>query len=207
LSLLTAVILSLSLVTGSACAESRGYYVGRVIAEWSNDGHRMILRAPFEYVAPDQRKWRVPAGVIVDGATIPQFLWSITGGPFEGKYRDASVIHDHFCSTKTRAFQDVHRVFFHAMLTSGVSQARAWLMYKAVEKFGPYWDPPKINPRCLRSDGKIDYELCTENSLLPPGPTRWPRRDRADVLRFLEDMAGTANPADLAALRKAIDQR
>jgi Protein of unknown function (DUF1353) len=43
----------------------------------------------------------VPAGAIVGGASIPQVFWSIIGGPFEDKYREASVIHDYYCEQKS----------------------------------------------------------------------------------------------------------
>ncbi len=201
------VVLSFGVIAANVWAQNRGQYVGRIIAEWKDDGRRMELKAALEYIAPDGRRWRVPAGAVVDGATIPQFMWSIIGGPFEGKYRNASVIHDHFCDIKTRRFEDVHRVFYDAMLTSDVSQSRAWLMYKAVERFGPQWDPPKVDPKCLRADGRIDFDRCTEASAMQAGPTRTPRADRSDVLKFLEEMKGSADAADLNTLRSAVERR
>ena len=46
----------------------------------------------------DKKKtWTAPKGAKVDGASIPQLFWTPIGGPFEGKYRYASVIHDTEC--------------------------------------------------------------------------------------------------------------
>ena len=82
----------------------------------------------------------MPAGVLVDGASIPSVFWSIIGAPFTGKYREASVIHDHYCETKSRHWKAVHRVFLDGMLASGVNDYQAKLMYLAVYRFGPRWD-------------------------------------------------------------------
>jgi hypothetical protein len=77
----------------------------------------------------------------VDGASIPKFAWSIIGGPFEGKYRDASVIHDVACVARSAPWEYVHLVFYYAMLASGVDKTTAKIMYAAVYHFGPRWDP------------------------------------------------------------------
>ena len=68
-----------------------GKFMGDVIAQWLDDGRLMKLTAPFAYIDPEGERWEAPAGSIVDGASIPQFAWSLIGGPFEGKYRKASV--------------------------------------------------------------------------------------------------------------------
>jgi Protein of unknown function (DUF1353) len=116
-----------------------GHFVGSVQTEWLQDGRTMRLLGPFDYVDPAGLEWPVPKGTEVDGASIPQFFWSIIGGPFEGEYRNASVIHDYYCDAKTRPWPDVHNVFYAAMLTSGVDGSKAWLMYEAVRQFGPRW--------------------------------------------------------------------
>src|SRR4051812_36581695 len=70
-----------------AASQAHGYYRGRVVAEWLPGGRNMRLLEPFEYVEPSGRRWPVPSGVVVDGASIPQVFWSVIGGPFEGLYR------------------------------------------------------------------------------------------------------------------------
>ena len=66
-------------------------------------------------------------------------FWSIIGGPFEDKYREASVIHDHYCDEKTDTWQNVHLVFYNGMRAHGVDPLKAKLMYAAVYNFGPRW--------------------------------------------------------------------
>src|SRR5688572_6845158 len=61
------------------------------------DGRLMRLLEALTYTGADGVTWPVPAGIEVDGASIPRPLWSLIGGPFEGPYRDASIVHDHYC--------------------------------------------------------------------------------------------------------------
>lgn len=69
--------------------------------------------------------------------------WSFIGGPFEGKYRNASVIHDVACDLALRRWEDVHEAFFNAMRAGGVEVIKAKIMYGAVYHFGPRW-PVKV---------------------------------------------------------------
>jgi len=97
------------------------------------------LEQPFRFRDPNGMLWSAPAGVEVDGASIPQAFWSIIGGPFEGAYINASVIHDHYCTTRARTAHDTHRNFYYGMRASGVSKWQAKLMHWAVSLFGPSW--------------------------------------------------------------------
>ena len=99
----------------------------------------MRLLEQFSFIDPNSTEWVAPAGSIVDGASIPQLAWSLIGGPFEGKYRNASVIHDVACGQKARPWELVHETFYFAMLASGVSIWKAKTMYAAVYHFGPRW--------------------------------------------------------------------
>jgi hypothetical protein len=99
--------------------------------------------------------WMVPKGTRVDGASIPQALWSIVGSPFTGKYRDASVIHDYYCDARLRPWRDVHRVFYEAMIVSRVSDARAKVMYAAVYFAGPRWSDTVVHNNNLEREFSI----------------------------------------------------
>lgn len=132
-------ILLLSVTSLVAQAENSGRYVGTVQSEWLPDGRQMRLLSAFAYIDPKGVQWDAPSGSIVDGASIPRVGWTFVGAPFEGKYRDASVIHDVGCDQKTRPWESVHEVFYRAMVTSGVEPWRAKIMYAAVYHFGPRW--------------------------------------------------------------------
>jgi hypothetical protein len=62
------------------------------------------------------------------------------GGPFEGRYRDASVVHDYYCKVRTAPSDDVHEMFYQAMLANGVDSVKAGVMYYAVKWYGPRWE-------------------------------------------------------------------
>lgn len=185
----------------SLAVPGTGVYRGRVLAEWTGD-REMKLIEPFEYVDSKSVRWPVPQGTVVDGASIPQFLWSLTGGPFEGAYRAASVVHDHYCIVRTRPHRDVHAMFWEAMLSSGVGPKRAWLMYRAVDKFGPTWPTPQVKKECEIVTEDYDFTKCTRNSL---PPTRsMPKAGASDIEAFLKTVSAEADAADIEHLRETI---
>ncbi len=98
------------------------------------------LSSEFNFLDPNGLMWGVPAGEKVDGASIPSAFWSFIGGPFSGKYINASVIHDYYCDVKTRTQHDTHRNFYYGMRASSVPLWRAKLMYWTVATFGPKWE-------------------------------------------------------------------
>lgn len=102
----------------------------------------MTLLQPFEFVDSKGMHWVAKKGSVIDGASIPRFAWSIIGGPFEGLYRDASVIHDVACDERVRPWNLVHETFYQAMIASGVDLTTAKIMYAAVYHFGPRWVTP-----------------------------------------------------------------
>ena len=116
-----------------------GYYNGPVDARWDSDGRSMTLLSELRYTDPKGVVWTAPAGSKVDGASIPKSLWSFMGGPFEGKYRKASVLHDVAYSDKSRPWQDADRMFYNAMRCSGVSAIEAKTMYYSLYRFGRHW--------------------------------------------------------------------
>lgn len=108
-------------------------------AELLDDGRMMRLLSPLAYVSEPGERWPVTAGVVVDGASIPRAFWSLIGGPFEGLYRNASIVHDRYCDLRIRPWKPTHRMFHDAMRCRGVGKAKAKLMYYAVYRFGPRW--------------------------------------------------------------------
>ena len=136
-------ILILATISSTGWAQHNsqfGSFSGRVVTEWLPDGRRMKLLEQFSYTAPTGEQWRAPVGSIVDGASIPPWAWSLIGGPFEGRYREASVIHDVACDEKKRSWQSVHRAFYTAMRANGVAEMKAKKMFAAVYHYGPRWD-------------------------------------------------------------------
>jgi len=132
--------LGLSIVLLPASAFAQGAFSGPVVAQWLSDGRHMVITEAFTYTDSKGVAWPVPVGTVVDGASIPKLAWSLIGGPFEGQYRAASVVHDLYCDRRARGTEEVNRMFYEAMRTSGVAESKAKLMYGAVVRFGPKWD-------------------------------------------------------------------
>ena len=132
-----------------------GYYSGQVEARWENDGRQMTLLSELRYIDPDGIVWIAPAGSVVDGASIPRALWSLMGGPFDGKYRNASVLHDVAYDQKTRPWKLCDRMFYNAMRCSGVSATEAKTMYYALYRHGRHWKRTRFLPGAAVAEDEV----------------------------------------------------
>jgi hypothetical protein len=220
--LLALIFLLVSTLSSVSLAQSWGEFIGKVVVEWLPDGRNMKLMESFAYVDPHGQRWNAPAGSVVNGASIPQFAWSIIGGPFEGKYRDASVIHDVACRSKDRPWQDVHEAFYTAMLASGVEALRAKVMYAAVYHFGPRWgrtinfsNVPTVSIASKVADVKAtagkDDEVLSE---VRPHPSslgglthRSPQQQMADVSVKIVPRPPTLTQKDFEVLQAEIEKK
>lgn len=178
-----AVLLIVSLDGASLAADGAyGSFVGELIAKWLPDHRSMELTHPFAYVDQRGKRWDAPKGSVVDGASIPRVFWTAIGGPFEGAYRNASVVHDVACVERRQPWQEVHRMFYHAMRAAEVEQVKAALMYAAVYRFGPRWDKPK------GFWGRVFGVFSTEHAMVMPPPAPPPPGsrpiDESDVQAF-----------------------
>ncbi len=139
-----------------------GHFVGDVEAKWlveSGDDRRMKLLKEFSYVDANGKRWTTPKDWIVDGASIPRFLWTLVGSPFTGGYRRASVIHDYYCDKKNEPWQAVHKMFYWASLAGGVSEVEAKILYAGVFVGGPRWKDVHFSnhpPRIKAEPGDFD---------------------------------------------------
>ena len=149
-----------------------GRYTGKLILEPLQGGRQMKTVLEFGFLDADGRHWLVPPGTSVDGASIPKVLWSLwgVGGPWEGKYREASVVHDYHCAIRSVDWQSVHRMFYRAMLVSGVSEQYAKLVYAGVYFASPRWEDMVVKSARLNrpavptqtAPGNLLYALCRD---------------------------------------------
>ncbi|MEY3203672.1 MAG: hypothetical protein RLZZ21_3 [Planctomycetota bacterium] len=151
----------------AAAAGEWGRFVGDVVARWSDNGRDMTLVEPFAYVDSRESRWDAPAGAVVNGASIPRAFWSLIGGPFEGRFRNASVVHDVACEARDREWRTVHRMFYEACRCGGVATGKAKAMYYAVWHFGPRW---RIEERRTIVAGRPQVERVVHDET-PPPPT------------------------------------
>jgi hypothetical protein len=122
--------------TGAEQLHKWGYYSGAPVTRWESDGLGMTLLSELRYTDPKGVVWIAPIGSKVNGASIPRSLWSFMGGPFEGKYRNASVLHDVAYEQHARTWQECDRMFYNAMRCSGVGAIEAKTMYYSLYRFG-----------------------------------------------------------------------
>jgi hypothetical protein len=151
---------------------------GDVNAIWLRHGgsdRDMQLIADFAFIDSRGVRWNAPAGRIINGANIPEILWSsAVGTPYIGDYRRASVVHDVACDDKTRPHEEVHYMFYEAMLCDGVSEEQAVLMYTAVRLFGPKWPAGKSKKRSRRALRQFDmWELAKTLDRALKEKTQW----------------------------------
>jgi hypothetical protein len=132
-----------------------GFFNGQPVTKWNPDGRTMTLLTELRYTDPKGNVWVAPIGSIVDGASIPRYLWSLMGGPFEGRYRNASVLHDVAYGDKKRPWQDCDRMFYYAMRCSGVSAVEAKTMFYALYRFGHHWKFPIKRAKPVKFDGQL----------------------------------------------------
>ncbi len=166
--------------------ERWGAFEGRVLAAWHDDGRTMTLLDPFAYLDPAGAKWLAPQASEVNGASIPRAFWSVIGGPFAGRFRNASVVHDVACVERTAEWRDVHWMFYEACRCGGVGVAKAKVMYYAVFHFGPRWE---VETTLLVRDGQ-------EVRVKSPRDTTPPPATLADVNAAVAYFATHDPPAD-----------
>jgi hypothetical protein len=181
-------------------ADPIDHFVGDLkLIDLDPEGLRFTLEQAFGYVDPSGVMWQAEKGLVTDGASIPWPFWSIVGGPFEGQYRRAAVIHDFYCDRKYRAWQRTHRVFYDAMITGGVGKVKANLMYYAVWRFGPRWGVTEIVP-CAPNPSVGKYcatvkasalELIVEKPIVDD-------KDIPGAKNELNEVAGQVNKEDVS---------
>jgi hypothetical protein len=159
--LMAAVLISLGCGEADPPKTPFGKFEGRVVTSWQDDGRNMLLEEDFAYIDARGRRWLAPKGSTLNGASIPQAFWSVIGGPFEGPFRNASVVHDVGCDEQTQSWEDVHLMFHDACRCAGVSAKKAKLMYWAVYNFGPRWLAPGDSRefRAMMAPSEVDDDL------------------------------------------------
>ena len=179
--------------SSNSSSSSSGYFDGEVVASWDNDGRKMTLREDFSYIDPNNRRWVAPAGSVVDGASIPPAFWTFVGGPFEGQYRKASVVHDVGCHTMTATWEDVHRMFYDACVCGGVDEQTAKVLYYAVYHFGPRWEP--VVETVVETHENAKGQLVQERVQRRRMRCGCPAPPTSDEIQQVVDMVVDDNPA------------
>jgi hypothetical protein len=149
--------------------------------ELLDDGRQVRLLEDFVYLDPRGRAWTASKDSIVNGASIPKAFWTITGGPFEGKYRNASIVHDEACVRMTEPSENVHLMFYEACRCGGVSEYQAKVLYAAVYHFGPKWTIRRVMEQKTRIGPDGQEQVVTVTRTVPT--IERPTEDPATVVR------------------------
>jgi len=107
-----------------------------VFTAWDRKTRDVETQYPILFRDPAGLPWRVPAGSRVNGLSVPRIFWRLMP-PYAARAREASVLHDHYCATKTRDSRLVHAMFYLAMRANGVGWWVAFTRWLAVRVFGP----------------------------------------------------------------------
>lgn len=177
------VLLATTIVTPAIAEEQFGRFDGSPKVEFVDKGpgkgRDMRLLEDFTYTDSGGSQWTAKKGYETDGASIPWVFWSIVGGPFEGDYRKAAVIHDWYCHQKSRPWQDVHRIFYYASRAEGVGEIKSKILYAAVMFGGPRWGKGRSQcyASCHGSKGMTEQNGLT---VLSPELTKEKAQEIAD---------------------------
>jgi Protein of unknown function (DUF1353) len=101
--------------------------------------------------------WLAPEKSLTDGASIPEIFVPLVGFPNEPRFVNAAALHDAYCGIgneegpvyHSKTWQEVHRLFYDALVASGTSDLKAKIMFAAVWLGGPRWYPKGAPDRKL----------------------------------------------------------
>lgn len=179
---------------------STGQFSGNPRTEWlSGDGpdRAMRLADTFSFTDAKGRRWEVPAGMEVDGATIPRTLWSSVGSPYTGDYRRAAILHDAALLDPRIRRIDADAMFYEACIAGGCPANQAKLLYAGV-CIGSWVSQARPVEHAIA-------EQIPDAARLPGEQSPLDLEIRAIYTLLAGDLAAT--PDDFDAVRAAVDKR
>ncbi len=165
-----------------------------------------------DFVDAGGQVWTAPPRTLTDGATIPPIFAPLVGDRQSREYLMAAALHDAYCGVgneglstwRDRPWDDVHRMFYEALLVNGTPPKKAKLMFAAVYLGGPRWDDPERDLTPISTEMLIkEMEWCLE----------WIRLKDPSITRILswmeerEKVMKSGNHTKPEYLKKAQDPR
>lgn len=117
------------------------------IVQFCNDDRDCVLLTEIRFRDSNCRTWIAHKDKVTDGASIPQCLWFLIGGPYEGHHRDGALCHDDAYGDAPAAQQSLwlatfshdracaDRMMYQASRTKGTPWWKAALIYLGL-RFG-----------------------------------------------------------------------
>ena len=139
-----------------------GRFEGRVIVEWLDDpfGPKVQVIEDFYFRQSDGTIWKVPAGAIVAGRSIPPLFVQLMGHPFESGFRKTAISYDYAVTARQHPWKDAQRMFYDGAVTEGVLPIEAKVMYLLLHATGPRWavsGTRDCHGRCHRRDEELAW--------------------------------------------------
>ena len=97
-----------------------------------------VLVEDYWVLLPYTKRWLlIKAGFVFDGASIPRWLWSVIGSPFDPNWIAAALIHDALYAAELLSRKLCDKELLWAMrLTSKIGRDNARRFFVAVDTFG-----------------------------------------------------------------------
>lgn len=114
-----------------------GEFLDPLLSEmFMENGRRNVrLLTHFEYLYKKDYLISVPFGFVSDGASIPEFAWSLVGHPFD-EYLEAAIIHDYLYRNGIGTKHKADVIFLQGMKDLKVNIVKRRIMYWCVVGFG-----------------------------------------------------------------------
>lgn len=166
----------------------------------------------FGFIDGNKVGWQAKAGLKTDGASIPSLAQPFVGGPWDAEFVKAAVLHDHYCIRTVRPRTATHRMFYDALIESGVSKVKASTMYYAVMVGSHMWiDLMEGQPcsggmeNCIQNTGgstNVEGAKITKNTDGQLQASRPPRFNDPAIAEDIKQAAGLIASGDYDAPEK-----
>lgn len=123
--------------------DDHGRFEGNVSVEWlDNDPFLFTFRLlrDFSYRDSKGKEWKVPAGRVIDGKSVPPLFADRIGHPFDGSFRKTAVVYDYATQTMSEPWESTQRMFYEASVAEGVPTTEAKVMYAVLVAQGSRWE-------------------------------------------------------------------
>lgn len=156
----------------------------------SYDFQRVAER--LDFIDANGWNWHAPEKSLTDGASIPEIFVPLVGFPNEPRFVNAAALHDAYCGIgnetgpvyHAKTWQEVHRLFYDALVASGTPDGKAKIMFAAVWLGGPRWYPmgaPDLTLEAISDADKKEAFLAAKAFIEAEKP------DMPTLVEFLDD--------------------
>lgn len=151
------LLMPLLALTSSSMAGVTGIFYGDVVLapKGCQTVKNCVTTTDLKFSDSNGLAWLAPKGTKTDGATFPESLEplieKVVGDRYDPIIMKAVVLHDHYFREPVRTWYQTNRMFYDALLESGVSKVRAKLMYSGVLVGSKIWVVVKQGRKCSPS--------------------------------------------------------